>query len=533
MRRRSGAGRTDFQARKTPPALIMTMMRDPHRRWRAVLSHANYRRPPTTMAALMLAISIVVGSALRLRAIWTLRLWGDELFNYSLSQGTWLTLLKRAALDMAHPPLFYLLLKPWIYLVGGSMAGLRIFTAAISIAAFVPFLGLGRTLQLRPREIALACALMAVNSYLIVYSYYLRPYSLLLFLTLCSHLCFIKFLRRDHPNNRRARLTFIAVNILLIYTHYFGWLAFAAQYLWVAFVERSHLRRMTTVAVLVLLSLLPWVGVLVYTSTRVSYTFLDQVSWETRPGSHAVLLLLRSFNGGFESAWLTVAGSIAVLLLIVLTLKYAACGARVKARQDGHTAARPLALLAWLTAFPVVFSLAAAYAFSWVWEPRYVIISIGPYLLLIAASALRLSNRHARTVAVAGLLAWSLLAGFTGDIAEALHGPNAPSYWLAVSLSRTETHTQGPIHIYALSPYAGQGLRLALNLTGERRFKLLPYQAHDPLPDDYFWLALTEHDPAAQRRVGELAADPDYALGEPLYSGLPPQRHILIPVQRR
>ena len=76
------------------------------------------------------------------------------------------------------------------------MAGLRVLTVAISIASIVPFIILGRELLLTDKGNCLALALMAVNNYLILYSYYLRPYSLLLFLTLCSHVAFVRFIRR-------------------------------------------------------------------------------------------------------------------------------------------------------------------------------------------------------------------------------------------------------------------------------------------------------------------------------------------------
>jgi uncharacterized membrane protein len=442
-------------------------------------------------------------------------------------------LLKRAALDLVHPPLFYVLFKLWIYLVGSSMAGLRIFTVAFAIAAFVPFIGLGRALRLRSCEAALACALMVINSYLILYSYYLRPYSLLLLLTLCSHLCFLKFLRHDQTDDRRALFMLVVVNVLLVYTHYFGWLAFAAQWLWVAFVARERLRRMTTAVVFVLLSFLPWVSVIIYTLTQVPYILGDKFSWASRPDTQVILLLLRSFNGGFASGWLTLAGSAVLLLLVALALAYSARRSAITAWRADKTETKTLALLAWLAAFPIVFSLIAAYALTWPWEPRYAIVSIGPYLLLVAACALRLPFRYARAAAVAFLLVWSVLANLTGgDLAEALHGPNARSYWLALSLSRAETRAQGPISIYGLSPYAEQGLRLALNLTGERRFKTVPCNANCPLPSGYFWIALTEHDPAARQRVSALASDSSYSLGAPLYGGQPPERHILIPVQR-
>jgi uncharacterized membrane protein len=492
----------------------------------------NRRTLVPRITTIMLAASAAVYIALRVWSIWTPRLWGDELFNYSLSQGSWITLFKRTGLDMAHPPLFYLLLKLWIYLADSSMFRLRILTVAISIAAIVPFVVLGRELLLRRREIVLALTLMALNNYLILYSYYLRPYSLLFLLTLCSHIAFVRFLRRREADKSKTLFLLVIINILFVYTHYFAWLAVLAQYLWIAFMDRRHLLRFTLVTAVVGVCFLPWVGVIVYVSTRVSYTFWDQIGWYWRPGSQSLVLLLRCFNGGFASTALTLAGSAVCLLLLLTALKYPLREKHLNKQADERDL-KALPLLAWLSAFPLVSSLIVSYAFTWKWEPRYVIIAAGPYLLLLAASAFRLRASWARATAVVFLLAWASVAGFSDNLAEVLHGPNAPSYWLAQDLSRAETRTAGPIGVYGLSPYAAQGLSLAVSLTGERRFQIMTWPVNAPLLDNYFWIALTEHDPIAISRVSELKADPMYVLGEPIYSGIAPQRHIVIPVRRK
>lgn len=505
---------------------------NPRDRWPVWLRNSHRHDFGYWITQLLLTASAVVYIALRVWSLWTPRLWGDEVFTYSLSQGSWVSLIKRTGLDMAHPPLFYLVLKPWIYLVGSSMAGLRVLTVALSIAALVPFFMLGRELLFRKRELVLALSLMAINNYLILYSYYLRPYSLLLFLTLCSDVAFLRFLRRDEPGKNRTLLILVIVNVIFVYTHYFAWLVVIAQFLWVVFMDRRHLLRLTFVSVITILCFLPWVGLIVYVSTQVSYTFLDQVHWYWPPGLSSVVMLLRCFNGGFKSTWLTVGGSGVFLLLAILpAAKFALSSRNIK--QDETVKLKPLLLLAWLTTFPIVVSLVIARELTWVWEPRYVIVSAVPYLLLVAASAFRLQRPQAQAAAVVFLLGWSVVAALRGDLAEALHGPNSPSYWLARDLSRTETQTSGPIRIYGLSPYAEQGLRLALKLTGERRFETVTCPVDASLPDNYFWIAVTEHDPVAAARVKQLAADAVYSLGEPICSGEPPERHIVIPVRRK
>jgi len=433
---------------------------------------------------------------------------------------------------MAHPPLFYLLLKLWIYVVGSSMVGLRILTVSFSIAAVFPLIALARRLGFQMPVIILALTLMAINNYLVLYSYYLRSYSLLLLLSLSSQALFVAFLRSPPSVQKRTLLVLTFINILFLYTHYFALLVIIAEYLWVVATDRTHLRQLTISTAIIILSFLPWVGVIAYVSTQVSYTFLDQISWYYPPGVYNLFLLLRSFNGGFDSKRLTLAGGIIFLLIILYALTYSFLRADSADRKPERSL-NAYALLAWLSFFPVVVSFAFSEVFTWIWVPRYVIVASGSYLLLVSASAFRFRNPYLRTLAIVFLLAWSSIAGFTDNLTEVLHGPNGTSFLLARDLSQKETRSVGPISIYGISPYAEQGLRLALNLTGEGRFETKPCSPDVMFSDDYFWLAVTEHDPTAMTRVKELSSGQLYDLGEPIYRGEFPQRHMLIPVHRR
>jgi hypothetical protein len=489
-----------------------------------------------TMMMLATVVGLYVG--LRIWSLWTPHLWGDEVFSFSLSQGSWITLVKRAGLDMAHPPLFYFLLKPWLYVAGSSMSGLRILPVMFSIATVVPLIELGRKLRFQMPIIILTLTLMAVNSYLILYGYYLRSYSLLLFLSLTSQALFVRFLLSRATNQRKSLVMLTVVNVLFVYTHYFAWLTIAAEYLWIAVMDRRHLRQFTFATAIVGLCFLPWVGVIVYVSTKVPYTFLDQISWYQPPGLHNLLLLFRCFTGGFDSTGLTLAGSL-IVMLIVLAGSHFSFAHSSFAQSDSvnlthKDSLNSYALLAWLTLFPIIVSEAVSRVFTWKWEPRYVIVAAGSYLLLVSAAAFSIRNRYVRALCVVFLLAWCSIAAFSTDnLSQVLHGPNGTSFMLARDLSQRETRSVGPISIYGISPYAEQGLRLALNLTGEHRFQTRSCSPDVAFSEDYFWIAITEHDPTAAARVKDLSSGQLYELGEPIYSGEFPKRHILIPVRRK
>ena len=70
--------------------------------------------------------------------------------------------------------------------------------------------------------------LIAVNGYLIYFAQELRMYSLLLLLTLSSLWLFAKFLNASATIAAHVLALSIA-NLLLVYTHYYGWLVVVGE----------------------------------------------------------------------------------------------------------------------------------------------------------------------------------------------------------------------------------------------------------------------------------------------------------------
>ncbi len=185
------------------------------------------RAPGTPFITNSLFISLGPAIALYIAArLWRLTtscLWFDEIFSVHAARHEWGALLIFVRDDLIHPPLFYVLLKAWIALGGESLVWLRLFPALIAIATLAPFLLLCRELHLQRAEINLALLLMAVNGSLIKYAQEVRMYSLLLFLTTCSLWLFVRFYKRAGVSGRHLA-TLFTVNLLLSYTHYYGWL---------------------------------------------------------------------------------------------------------------------------------------------------------------------------------------------------------------------------------------------------------------------------------------------------------------------
>ena len=232
---------------------------------------------------LIIIVSIcVVYFLLRLWNLTDSCLWFDEIFGVHAARMDWGNLFWFVAQDLIHPPLFYVLLKIWITVFGESLFWLRFFPVLFSALALVPFILLCRGLKLSHPTIALALTFFAANGSLIKYAQEVRMYSLLLCLGLFSLWLFARFL-----NSGKGFSLLIIVNILLVYSHYFGWLIIASEILAVTILARERLKQISLMFVLTLLSFAPWIyGV--REATKINANVGQNIGWMTKPNFLAV-----------------------------------------------------------------------------------------------------------------------------------------------------------------------------------------------------------------------------------------------------
>jgi mannosyltransferase len=170
-------------------------------------------------------------------------LWFDESFSWQLIQFPWREMIERAQADV-HPPLYYIILKPWTDLFGDSAFAMRL----LSVAWFGVVL-LGANLLCRESAATLAVSkpseagpalgrardaglmamlLLATSPYLFHYSQEARMYTQLIGLCLLSNWLLLRAIRE------RARPAlwwgaYALASAGAAYTHYFGLFAVVAQ----------------------------------------------------------------------------------------------------------------------------------------------------------------------------------------------------------------------------------------------------------------------------------------------------------------
>ena len=141
-----------------------------------------------------------------------------------------------------NPPLYFLLIKAWSAIVPFEASWLRVPSAVFSALAVWPLFLLARKLS-GVRVALTASLLFTLTNYHFGFAHEVRAYSLLTLLATTGMWLLMR--AKDKPNNGvRAMLGLSALNVLLVYTHFFGWLAIGLQGLCVFLLpELRHLRR--------------------------------------------------------------------------------------------------------------------------------------------------------------------------------------------------------------------------------------------------------------------------------------------------
>src|SRR6266496_1471458 len=247
-----------------------------------------------------LAVFILVALlfvTLRFWKITSFSLWGGEAFTMIGVKQTWMGMFSYVIADIVHPPLFYILLKLWIGLGGESLLWLKLLPVLSSIALVVPFYFLCRELNFQWPEMSLALFLATVNGYLIHYAQELRMYSLFTFLSMCSFWLFMSYFNSTAgTNGKLVVLTF--VNLLNIYTHYYGWVVVGMEFLFLLIWQRRKLLKFGLSVLILLIIFSPWAYLVIREAQSIG-GLAQNLDWIPKPGVADVLNFYSTLNGPF------------------------------------------------------------------------------------------------------------------------------------------------------------------------------------------------------------------------------------------
>jgi hypothetical protein len=360
---------------------------------------------PVHLAASLFVIALYV--AARCWRLTSSCLWFDEIFSVHAAEQAWNELFSFVALDLIHPPLFYVLLKCWTNIGGDGLLWLRSMPLIFSVAAVVPFILLCRELDVNGWARVLALFLFAINGCLIKYAQEVRMYSLLLFLSLLSMWLFVRFFRRGS-----GLVPLIIVNLLMIYTHYFGWLIIVAEIAAILIFRRTKWRQAVMMTAITVIGFLPW-AIAVRQAAASGSSLGQNIGWMVRPDTREIvkffLDLIEPFYYQESSVDPASIYRVSVPLLLISGGALAVYFYNWKERSDlEKQATRLLILFACVPAgLAFIASWLLPYSF---WGTRHLIVVFAPFSILLSTAIVSIHCQWVRTAAITLVLLFFGLA---------------------------------------------------------------------------------------------------------------------------
>jgi len=371
--------------------------------------HASANTSRFSAGGIVLAIAFLTFLAARLWHLSATCLWFDEVFSVHAARHSWAEMFKFVAADIIHPPLFYAVLKIWIGIGGESLVWLRLLSVLLAVASIAPFYLLCRELNLKPKERNLAFTLIAVSGFLIKYTQEVRMYSLLLLLSVNAIWLFVRFVRNSRP---RALAALTVCNLLLVYTHYYGWLLVFAQACVVLISYRKSFRRFMLSAAVLIFTYVPWIYA-VATFREPVRGLAQNIGWIKRPNAGDLVeyfvLLNKPFL--FSQSTLDRADSFLVGWLALLLVGVALAILVFRRWREGAFTEAERVMLA-LAFVPLILAAGLSWLLPYsIWGTRHLIISAVPFFILAGIAIANLKPAWTKLMVLIGLASVMVLAG--------------------------------------------------------------------------------------------------------------------------
>jgi uncharacterized membrane protein len=367
-------------------------------------------------------------------------LWFDEIFSVHAARHSWTEMFWFVAQDLIHPPLFYALLKIWIFAGGESIVWLRLFPVVFSTLALAPLFFLCRELKLKYETVAVALLFLAINGALVKYAQEVRMYAVFFCLALFSLWIFARYFIKG-----KNIWILTLLNVLLVYTHYFGWLLVLAQICAIAVLQRIKIRQMAIMFAVLLAAYAPWIYT-VWRAAQIDSNLGQNIGWIAKPNFAAVLQFVFDviepfyFQASSIDAASNLLISIPLLLILIAAAIFWFADWKNKSAEEKQT----VFLLLILTTTPTIFAL----ALSWIlphsiWGTRHLIFVFAPVAILLAIFLTDVKIKYLKIAFLSAIFLLSLFA-----LLVQFSRPPAKFIWCAwENLARDLDKTQ-PTKVY-------------------------------------------------------------------------------------
>lgn len=446
---------------------------------------------------------------------------GDEIFSLAAARSDWAAMLAAVVADLVHPPFSYVVLKTWIWIGGESTLWLRLLPTLLSIFSVIPFLLICRQVKVSSPATSLALYLTAVNGYLVYWSHDIRMYSLLLFITLLSYWLFIRFYRTGN-DGYMATFSLLLINLLLIYTHYFGWFVVGVQFVFLLFFARNKLRMFLPMAAIWVVAFAPWAYV-IKTAADARSGFGHNLGWIVRPGFRELIWFYETLNGDVELPHTTLIGitafAVPALLMFLNDVR--------NWKKHGRTDFADRWLLVAACSLPVLAAFIGSKVLPQsIWGERHLIIAAVPYFVVVADGVIRSRPLLLRNTAIAVIVVWSGIAG-----SEKLAENNRPAWDHVTSeMIAAEPADTWNVTLYTNEEVIDPILEFYIAQANDVRFHVENVESVDAMEGDHFWVALRTATGRPEDRTPELLVSRGYRIGAVQTSETPLEKVRIFPV---
>lgn len=474
---------------------------------------AAFDRPQTILFALIVALF----TGLRLWRLTGFGLFGDETFSVNVATGSWSELVDKVVADIVHPPLFYMLLKIWILIGGQTELWLKLLPFLTSITAIIPFFLLCRELKMKPAAINLALALMAVNAYLVFHAQDLRMYGLMMLLTITSLWLFAKFFNsRDVAIRFQAAL--FATNLLMFYTHYYGWLVVGVEFCFLLLWNRKRLLSFSLMLLALAIGFSPWAYAVSQAAIKEG-GLARNLGWNRPPDFEYFIGYFAILLGGLDERWkyfgayldqmVRIFPKLALLFTFpVLLWCWQAIG---RAKSKGKSQSITFWWLAMLSFLPAVISFSASHVLPQsIWAERYLIISAPAFMILVAIACLKLDLEWMRITIVLMVFGWSALSG----VVQIGHRDMVAYEPIVHRLIESESDRLAVTKIYTNSHNMESTFDFYLTKSQDKRFQMVWVNDYTEATGDNFWATFMSYTPETREEVNSIFKSRGYQISE-------------------
>ncbi len=457
----------------------------------------------------------------------TFSLWTDEIFSLVAARLPWGAMFERLVLDKVHPPLFYVLLKLWIAVGGQSLLWLKLFPLLTSIAAIIPFYLLCRELNLSAFATNVTLSLVAVNGYLIYYAQEVRMYSLLIFFTVNSFWLFARFINRGDAALKKHLLLLFIGNLLLVYTHYFGWLVVGVEGIFLLWLNRQKFLLFLFSVTALVFCYSPWIYVVV-NAILTNQGPTSGLDWIGRPGLSSLFNYFAILAGPLDFPKSTFPRLLLFGSPVLIWLWHI-----LKNRQNNNQVQNNV--FWWLL---ISFSLPLAFVFAVsifspksIWHERYLVIVVLPFMLLIGIALDKLRPHWLRAVFLSSIIVWSLFGG----MAHINRGNNITRVsWenMVQAMIQSEPADARDVKVFQFETNTNRPVQFYLNELGENRFQTIIVKDVTAIEGNHFWVVFREETKADKNlSPQEVLIKKGYQIDKEFSFGNPGQRVYFLSLQ--